>query len=169
MFRHILTCSDTFWHDRACQMWQGHSHHAPLYRHKQDAQVCSHCPLPGVLKTDERAAWPPTPPGGQVMTSLRPNLFGFNFFFDFFRFFLPARGRHWRVHWSLSWLGNFDKVCEIHKWCLFSTQQFVFSVQIYSWVLIMIGYCGTIEPYDSHHCVLCIALSWILSWILHNI
>ena len=70
--------------DRACQMWQGRSHHAPLYRHKQDAQVCSHCPLPGVQETNERAAWLPTPPGGQVMTSLRPNLFGVSFFFFWF-------------------------------------------------------------------------------------
>ena len=53
--------------------------------------MCSHCPLPGVLKTDERAAWPPTPPGGQVMTSLRPNLFGV-IFFDFFRFFFCRLG-----------------------------------------------------------------------------
>lgn len=73
--------------DRACQKWQGRSHRAPLYRHKQDAQVCSHCPLPGVQETNERAAWLPTPPGGQVMTSLRPNLFGVSFFFGFFRFF----------------------------------------------------------------------------------
>jgi hypothetical protein len=98
--------------DRARQRWQGHNHHAPLYRHKQDAQVCSHCPLPGVLKTDERAAWPPTPPGGQVMTSLRPNLFGVIFFW-FFRVFFAGTWPTLTRSLVLVVTWEFDKVCEI--------------------------------------------------------
>ena len=79
----ILTRHEKAWHlwrwsrDRASHGWLGRSQHGPLHRHKQDAQVCGHCPLPGVQKTNERAAWPPTPPGGQRMTSLRPGLYGF--------------------------------------------------------------------------------------------
>ena len=50
----ILTRHEKAWHlwrwsrDRASHGWLGLSHHGPLHRHKQDAQVCSHCPLPGV-------------------------------------------------------------------------------------------------------------------------
>ena len=113
----ILTRHEKAWHlwrwsrDRASHGWLGRSQHGPLHRHKQDAQVCGHCPLPGVQKTNERAAWPPTPPGGQEMTSLRPNLYGFNFFwfFCFFASTWPTLTRSLVL--VVTW--EFDKVFDI--------------------------------------------------------